>query len=104
MPEGAGGTPESEWLLEPAGPGEAQVEIGIGSEVELSPEALAALERLMASIEGEEEDEVAGFAIPVPGQPCQTYRICNPFGNWQPRETSQCLAYVHCRIGSGLSL
>ena len=65
---------ETGWLLQPPGPGEVQVNIEIGYNVELSPEARAALETLM---HGLEEEEVAGFAFSLDAA-CGSYRICNP--------------------------
>lgn len=97
MAEGEGDQPESGWLLEPPGPDEVHVEIGLGSEVELSPEALAALERLMSSLETAEEAEVAGFACGI--GPCSNYRICTGYGRCRPLETGSCFAFTHCRIG-----
>ena len=62
MPEETGDQPESSWLLEPPGRGEVHVEVGLGSDTELSPEARSALERLLGSLEESEQAEVAGFA------------------------------------------
>lgn len=90
--------PDSDWLLEPPAPGQAHVEVGLGSEVELSPGARAALERLMQSIEGNEEAEVAGFACVI--GPCPDYRICQSYGSCHPRETGSCFAWMHCKIGA----
>ena len=96
MPEETGDQPESRWLLQPPGRGEVHVEVGVGSDVELSPEARGALERLLCSIESSEEAEVAGFACVI--GPCPDYKICKSFGHCLPRETGTCLAWVHCRI------
>ena len=54
MPDDADNRTETGWLLEPPGPGEVQVNIEIGSNVELSPEARATLETLMHGLEEEE--------------------------------------------------
>jgi hypothetical protein len=97
MPEETGDQPESSWLLEPPGQGEVHVEIGLGSDTELSPEARSALERLLGSLEESEQAEVAGFACVI--GPCSDYRICKSFGRCMPRETGTCLAWFHCRIG-----
>lgn len=92
---------ESDWLLEPPESGEIHVNIAIGSEVELSPEALGAIETLMGSLQ---ESEVSGFALGLGDDDfaaaCSTYRICNPYGACQPLTRKPCYSYVHCRIGS----
>jgi hypothetical protein len=95
VPDDADDRAETGWLLEPPGPGEVQVNIEIGSNVELSPEARAALETLM---HGLEEEEVAGFAFSLDAA-CGSYRICSPYKNCQPLTKSPtCFSFTHCRI------
>lgn len=99
MPEDEHEDAESDWLLEPPEPGEVQVNIAIGPDVELSPEAREALETLMSSLQ---ESEVSGFASLGEadlGSKCPTYRICKSYGWCQPLTTAPCLVYTRCRIG-----
>lgn len=111
MPDDVHNDEESTWLLEPPSSGEVHVSIAIGAEVELSADAMAALETLMSRLQ---ESELSGFAEfpgggsgqPVGGPesvaarttPCRPYRICNPYRSCQPLETFPCFSYVHCRI------
>jgi hypothetical protein len=100
----------SDWLLEPPSSGEVHVSIAVGTDVELSPDAMAALETLMSRLQ---ESELSGFAqypggsTGQPGEPesvaartspCRPYRICNPYRSCQPLESFPCFSYVHCRI------
>jgi hypothetical protein len=88
-------TDDGNWLLEPPAPGRLHVHIEVGSDVDLSPEARGAIERLMTQIQ---DDEVMGFEIACGGlSACGTYSCdlgrCTPLTK-QPN----CWAYVHCRI------
>jgi len=94
VPDDADNLGDSGWLLQPPGPGELQVDIEIGENVELSTKARAAIETLM---NGLEEDEVAGFAFSL-DVACKSYRICNPYGKCQPVEKGNCFVFTHCRI------
>jgi hypothetical protein len=86
---------ETGWLLEPPGPGEVHVNIMLGSDVELSSEARAALETLMSTLE---ESEVSGFALDLSAK-CPGLRTCSPYGKCTPLTSAPtCMRYVHCRI------
>ena len=50
----------TEWLLEPPGVGEVRLVVELGEGAELSPAAVASLERLMADIDSA---EVEGFML-----------------------------------------
>jgi hypothetical protein len=97
MAEDTGDRAESSWLLEPPGADEVHIEIGIGAEADLSPEARAALDRLLDELGEREDVEVAAFECSI--GPCSDYHVCSTFKNCRPRETSpSCFRYVHCRI------
>src|SRR5437763_16072054 len=98
MPEETGDQPESRWLLQPPGRGEVHVEVGVGSDVELSPEARGALERLLSSLEASGGAEVAGFAS-VSG-PCTDYNLCTAFQHCLPPQTRPCRPWHHRPIAS----
>jgi hypothetical protein len=98
MPEDERDEEDTGWLLEPPDSGQVHVSIAIGSDVELSPEATAALERFMSTLQ---EAEVSGFDFSLGADAaagCKGYRICNPYGVCQPVVRKPCLSYVHCRI------
>ena len=83
---------ESRWLLEPPAPGTVHIKVAVGSEVELSPEARAALETLMSSLE---ESEVSGFVM----SSCGVHETCAPaYGRCQPFEAYPCMWYTQCHI------
>lgn len=90
------GPSDSNWLLSPPAPGQIHVHIEMGSEVELSPEARAAIETLVSRIQ---DDEVSGFM-----QGCKSLDNCTSFhctlGKCTPldRKGPNCEAYVHCAI------
>ena len=92
---------ESRWLLEPPGPGETHINVAIGSDVELSPEARATLETLISSLEGSEvsgymlADGLADFSATCPAE-----RRCAPYGRCRVlTKDPNCYTFTHCKIG-----
>ena len=87
---------EPTWLLEPPGAGEVELHIATGDDVELSPEAREALDRLIEAIQGH---EVTGF-----GTPCTFNFDCYPYScnldNCQPLYKKPCKSNLGCRIAS----
>ena len=93
MPDEPHDESESAWLLEPPVPGTVQIRVAVGSEAELSPEARAALEALMSSLE---ESEVSGFVM----SGCGIHESCAPaYGKCRPFDAWPCEWYVQCHIG-----
>lgn len=97
MTDGHDPTGSGSWLLEPPAPGQIHVHIEVGSDVDLSPEARAAIEKIMEQIQ---DDEVTGFA-----QKCGSLNACTGYycqlGKCTPLEKwPTCLAYVHCAIAN----
>jgi hypothetical protein len=93
----SGSADESGWLLEPPQPGTVNLHIQLGDDVELSPAARDALERLIGELNG---DEVEGFAH---GLSCPTvWDDCNPFTcnltNCQPLTSRPCAYDMDCKV------
>jgi hypothetical protein len=75
------------WLLEPPAPGEIHFHLDIGDTTDLTPEARAAIERLMAALSP--DTDVAGYLMAKPCQPkrvecfvretCRNYSGCSPY-------------------------
>jgi hypothetical protein len=85
------------WLVEPVGPNDMRIHIDVGDGVELSEEAQAALDTLLAELQ---ESEVAGFASipPCPSlKACGDY-MCNPLGKCSGLYKRPCFADVTCWI------
>jgi hypothetical protein len=84
------------WLVEPLGPNDVRIHIDVGDGVELSEEARAALDTLLAELH---EGEVAGHAM-LPHCPslkaCSHYS-CFPLGKCT-LETNPCFANTFCTI------
>lgn len=89
----------SDWLLEPPAAGTVHLHVQIGDDVELSPAARDALERLLDELGG---DEVSGFSanLNCPG----VWDDCNPFTcnltNCQPLTSKPCAYDMDCRVAS----
>jgi hypothetical protein len=95
MPEERPDSDEPGWLLEPPSPGEVHMNVAIGSEVELSPEARRALETLMSHLQ---DDEVMGFLPPCGGlDACSNYKC--ELGKCLPLRKYPCAMDVNCKVG-----
>jgi len=88
---------DATWLLEPPGSGEIHITLAVGSDVELSVEARAALENLIGLMQ---DAEVSGFLPPCGTlADCLTFR-CFPLGACTPLVSKPCFADVSCKIES----
>jgi hypothetical protein len=82
-----GGADTSRWLLAPPEPGQIHFHLDIGDTTPLTPEARAAIERLVAALNP--EGDVAGYLMAKPCQPkmvacyvketCRDYNGCSPY-------------------------
>lgn len=97
MPEDPDAASESGWLLGPPAAGEMHVRIGVGEDVELSPEARSALETLMHRLQA---DEVIGFAPTCGGlSGCGDFS-CGKLGNCRPLRSEPCRQNITCKVAS----
>ena len=95
MPDEPHDESHSRWLVEPPAAGVVDIRVAIGSEVELSPEARAALETLISRLE---ESEVSGFVM----SSCGVHETCAPaYGSCKPFEAYPCFWYTQCHISPG---
>ena len=89
-----------EWLLEPPAPNEVHFHFATGDDVELTPEARAAIETLLSELTS---SEVEGFRFGI--WDCDALsKPCAPdsctLGQCTPYSVSGCLVHSHCRIAS----
>jgi hypothetical protein len=82
---------EGRWLIEPPGPGEIHLAIESGEGAEVSPEAHAALGKLIDLLFG---DDTAGFA----SKPQCVPFTCNGNGPCVEFSVTACVANTSCRI------
>ena len=73
MEDGGSRSHDDDWLLEPPEAGRLHFAITTGSEVELTPEARAALDLLVSHLQ---TDEVTGFAM---SEPCGSLDACSKY-------------------------
>jgi hypothetical protein len=90
MPHGS-----PDWVIEPTPAGRTNLHLAVGSEVELSAEARAHLERLVRLLQ---EDEVTGFAAGG----CMDLNRCTSYSctldRCQPLEKMPCAFRLDCVV------
>lgn len=87
---------DDDWLLRPPQEGRVHLAITTGSEVELTQDALAALDLLIKYMQ---TDEVTGFS--AVSQPCGSLDACSSFHCGLGKcslSRRPCFADVHCYI------